>query len=94
MYIVVQIYGIQLLWLTTPNKEIQPSEAFSSAKLYFAGPDNTVDFAVDDTSVIAQSCDCSIPPTTEEIIDQYRKGDINIEWVQNEFFSQIYHFCI
>ena len=47
--------------------------------MYFQGPSAGVDFAVDDASVLTETCQCSLPLTSQEVIEQIRKSDINIE---------------
>ena len=53
--------------------------ALEAIRVYFAGPSPGAEFAVDDASVIAESCECSVPMTSREVIEQIRKSDINIE---------------
>ena len=47
--------------------------------MYFEGPNPDAEFAVDDASVVAETCECSVPMTSQEVIEQIRKSDINIE---------------
>ena len=48
--------------------------------MYFEGPEADIDFAVDEVALFPESqCNCYIPLSQDEVIETYRKDDINVQ---------------
>ena len=75
--ILSQVYIFSQDWRLSWHSPRFP--ALESTRVYFEGPSPDADFAVDDASVLAETCQCSVPLTSQEVIEQIRKSDINIE---------------